>query len=484
MKIQQLEQATGLDRATIRFYEKEGLIHPQRLENGYREYTQNDRDTLLKVKLLRQLGIGLESIKKVQQGSEDFSSLLLKQSYILERESHSHSRARDLCQTMLCDGTEYTTLDAASYLARADSRLAAPSKPVTEVYIYDTEPRECHPVKRLLARFLDHYIYKVVLGFVLTVLLRIRPVDIWMTVIGYGILFISVPINAALLHLFGATPGKWIMGFRVERPDGRKLSFSDAWYREWAVLCYGFGWGIPIWDIYRMYKSYRYYKDIGEPEWDEDNEYIYRKSSLKHIAASVAAIAVVIGMVLVVAWDSAKPAFRGENLTVSQFSQNYNYCLTLIDENPSRTDKLQRDGTRYTESQGTIRIYLDAPPVNEHANLSYETEDGYIRKITYHNTWTDIRLRTSSVPNICLNAIYTAILSQKGMDLEDYTEIDQMLADELGKKSAGFSFRNLDIRWEISCVNCTLDSYGYISAEDGTKSSFSLDFEIIIKDST
>ena len=28
MKIQQLEQATGLDRATIRFYEKEGLIHP------------------------------------------------------------------------------------------------------------------------------------------------------------------------------------------------------------------------------------------------------------------------------------------------------------------------------------------------------------------------------------------------------------------------------------------------------------------------
>lgn len=69
MKIRQLEQATGLDRATIRFYEKEGLIQPQRQENGYREYERSDQDALLKIKLLRQLGISLESIKKLQQGS-------------------------------------------------------------------------------------------------------------------------------------------------------------------------------------------------------------------------------------------------------------------------------------------------------------------------------------------------------------------------------------------------------------------------------
>lgn len=68
MKIRQLEQATGLDRATIRFYEKEGLSQPQRQENGYREYERSDQDALLKIKLLRQLGISLESIKKLQQG--------------------------------------------------------------------------------------------------------------------------------------------------------------------------------------------------------------------------------------------------------------------------------------------------------------------------------------------------------------------------------------------------------------------------------
>ena len=36
MKIQELERRTGLERASFRFYEKEGLLTPQRLENGYR----------------------------------------------------------------------------------------------------------------------------------------------------------------------------------------------------------------------------------------------------------------------------------------------------------------------------------------------------------------------------------------------------------------------------------------------------------------
>jgi len=34
MKIQELERMTGLERPSIRFYEKEGLLNPKRLENG------------------------------------------------------------------------------------------------------------------------------------------------------------------------------------------------------------------------------------------------------------------------------------------------------------------------------------------------------------------------------------------------------------------------------------------------------------------
>ena len=39
MTIKELETRTGLDRGTVRFYEKEGFLSPERKANGYRDYT-------------------------------------------------------------------------------------------------------------------------------------------------------------------------------------------------------------------------------------------------------------------------------------------------------------------------------------------------------------------------------------------------------------------------------------------------------------
>ena len=38
MTVKEVEERTGLPRANIRYYESEGLIHPARGENGYRDY--------------------------------------------------------------------------------------------------------------------------------------------------------------------------------------------------------------------------------------------------------------------------------------------------------------------------------------------------------------------------------------------------------------------------------------------------------------
>ena len=62
IKIQELERRTGLERASIRFYEKEGLLNPQRLENGYREYSVEDSELLKKIKLLRRCCSRMPSI--------------------------------------------------------------------------------------------------------------------------------------------------------------------------------------------------------------------------------------------------------------------------------------------------------------------------------------------------------------------------------------------------------------------------------------
>ena len=83
MIINDLEAKTGLDRATIRYYEREGMITPVRKENGYRDYSEEDLQQLLKIKLLRQLDMPLYRIKALQQGSEDFQRALKEQISIL-----------------------------------------------------------------------------------------------------------------------------------------------------------------------------------------------------------------------------------------------------------------------------------------------------------------------------------------------------------------------------------------------------------------
>ena len=69
MTIKEIETLSGLPRANIRYYESEGLISPKRAENGYREYSQADVNVLLRVKLLRALGLRIDTIKALAAGT-------------------------------------------------------------------------------------------------------------------------------------------------------------------------------------------------------------------------------------------------------------------------------------------------------------------------------------------------------------------------------------------------------------------------------
>lgn len=79
MTIKEIEVLTGMSRANIRFYEKEGLLAPTRNENGYRVYSQDDVQTLKRIKLLRLMHISLDEIKRMHQGEEKLSSVLDRQ---------------------------------------------------------------------------------------------------------------------------------------------------------------------------------------------------------------------------------------------------------------------------------------------------------------------------------------------------------------------------------------------------------------------
>ena len=76
MKIKQAEELVGITSKNMRFYEEQGLISPDRAENGYREYRERDIDALKKIKLLRKFGISVEDIKAVFDGKKSLECCL------------------------------------------------------------------------------------------------------------------------------------------------------------------------------------------------------------------------------------------------------------------------------------------------------------------------------------------------------------------------------------------------------------------------
>lgn len=81
----EIQKKTGLTRKAIEYYEDKGLINPHRLENGYKDYTEKDLDILVKVSILRKLGVSLSEIKQcVLYNSSTLSSVLRMKEHQLE----------------------------------------------------------------------------------------------------------------------------------------------------------------------------------------------------------------------------------------------------------------------------------------------------------------------------------------------------------------------------------------------------------------
>ena len=117
MKINEVESLVGITKKNIRFYEEKGLLSPGRnSENGYRDYGQAEVDALRRIKLLRKLGVPIEEIRRMQQGTQTVGDGMRRHLVTLERERQNLEEAVKLCE-LLKERTEpLSELDAQSVL--------------------------------------------------------------------------------------------------------------------------------------------------------------------------------------------------------------------------------------------------------------------------------------------------------------------------------------------------------------------------------
>ena len=83
----EIQNKTGLTRKAIEYYEEKGLIDPHKAENGYREYSEEDLQRLIKISLFRKLGMSISEIKEcLSSGGTALSSILRRKQYKLDIE--------------------------------------------------------------------------------------------------------------------------------------------------------------------------------------------------------------------------------------------------------------------------------------------------------------------------------------------------------------------------------------------------------------
>ena len=65
MNIGRAAVRSGLPAKTIRYYEEIGLIHPEREDNGYRDYSEDDVHRLSFLRRARNLGFSVEDCRQL-----------------------------------------------------------------------------------------------------------------------------------------------------------------------------------------------------------------------------------------------------------------------------------------------------------------------------------------------------------------------------------------------------------------------------------
>ena len=65
MKTHEVEELLGITKQTLIYYEKEGMINPQRNQNNYRDYSSEDIDTIKLILLLRDMKVSIDEIKMI-----------------------------------------------------------------------------------------------------------------------------------------------------------------------------------------------------------------------------------------------------------------------------------------------------------------------------------------------------------------------------------------------------------------------------------
>ena len=460
MKMKEVEARTGLDRKNIRYYESEELLTPRRDEgNRYRNYSVEDIDRLLKIKLLRQLDCSLEDIQALEQGTRSLEQVLSEVGAALEKKDAQTQHALELCRQMRADRPSWDSLQPERYLFwnPAISAELPPVRDASENLSY-----YC-PWRRYFARTLDYTLCFTLWNLFLSTVLRVNILspsteqNILSVIMSLGLM---CALEAVFLHLFGTTPGKAIFGLKLTRSDGSYFGFWDGLWRTSRVMLFGLGLMVPLVSLVTLILSFQRCRHQVSQPWALDDEswsdpsggripFFEQRGSILRVVGYAGCYAAIIALALPGSLVAATPWHRGE-LTAKEFVSNYNHLLTYASAPNSPGEKLGADGKWYQTDPNNFVFHVMGvePP-----SFQFTEQEGRLTQVSFSIVSSQEAFLYESPSEYAVRTFY-ALLGER--ELLPGKEVSA-IARELAEIVSGDRTWSID-GWDITCQ---MDFSGY-----------------------
>lgn len=86
MLINEIAKKCNTTKKAIQYYVEQGMIIPNILENGYKDFSEFDVKTIKEIVLFRELGLSIREIKQVLENHDKIAGILHRRTLELERE--------------------------------------------------------------------------------------------------------------------------------------------------------------------------------------------------------------------------------------------------------------------------------------------------------------------------------------------------------------------------------------------------------------
>lgn len=116
MQIHEVETKVGLTKKSIRYYEEEGLLNPKRNSlNDYRDYTEEDINTLKLIKFLRNLNVSVNDIKKLKNKELSLEDCMKDRISKIDYEEHNLEKIKNMCLEIIMSKDSFENIDITKY---------------------------------------------------------------------------------------------------------------------------------------------------------------------------------------------------------------------------------------------------------------------------------------------------------------------------------------------------------------------------------